>query len=83
MFSIPEGYTYTRCDLYSAEEFIDLFQNVMTRSVATEYVTVNPKEIYNTDDEIAVYSIVDERRVPGLLHGQYRNTTKRTYYTDR
>lgn len=83
MISIPEGYTYTRCDLYSADEFVAMFQNVITRGIAIEYVRNNPKEKYNTDDEIAVYNIMDERRVPGLIHGQNRKTTKRTYYTDR
>ena len=83
MKPIPEGYTYTRCDIYSANEFIELFGNVIAQGVAAEYVRNNPKEQYDTDDEIAVYTIIDARRVPGLLHGQYRNTTKRTYYTDR
>lgn len=83
MKSIPEGYTYTRCDLYSANEFIELFGNVIAQGVAAEYVRDNPKEQYDTDDEITVYHAIDARSVPGLLHGQHRNTTKRTYYTDR
>jgi len=78
-----EGYTYKRCDLYSADEFIMLFGNALTQSDAAEYVRDNPKELYNTDDEIAVYHIIDSRLVPGLIHGQNRHTTKRTYYTDR
>lgn len=83
MKSIPEGYTYTRCDIYSANEFIELFGNAAAQIDAIEYVRNNPKDFYNTDDEIAVYHIIDARSVPGLLHGQHRNTTKRTYYTDR
>ena len=83
MKNVTEGYTYMRCDLYSADEFIDLFGNALTRATAAEYVRDNPKDLYNTDDEIAVYNAIDARRVPGLLHGQNRSTTKRTYYTDR
>ena len=81
--SVPEGYTYMRCDLYSADDFVELFQNALARGIAKEYVRDNPKEQYNTDDEITVYGIIDDKRVPGLLHGQHRHTTKRTYYMDR
>lgn len=83
MAVIPEGYTYVRCDLYSPDEFIELFPNALSQSIAIEYVKNNPKEQYNTDDTIAVYNEIDSRRVPGLIHGQHRSTTKRTHYLDR
>ena len=83
MRSIPDGYTYTRCDRYSADEFVEQFESVLGKSVAAEYIQDNPKEEYSTDDQIAVMHIIDARRVPGLIHGQNRHTTKRTYYTDR
>ena len=45
MKNVTEGYTYMRCDLYSADEFIDLFGNALTRATAAEYVRDNPKDL--------------------------------------
>ena len=78
--AIPEGYTYTRCDVYTAEEFIAKYTSDKMRKICEEYVRENPKEQYNTDDEIALHRIVADRSVPGLIHGQYRSTTKKSWY---
>ncbi len=81
--NIPEGWTYTRCDRYTKEEFKARYRQHLRVDIIEKYIEDNPKEYYDTDDEIAVHYILQERSVPGLLHGQNRNTTKRTWYTDR
>ena len=82
---IPEGWKYTRCDKYTAEEFKNRVPHVCSEysEIIEQYIKDNPKEYYDTDDELAIHDIFQERRVPGLLHGQNRPTTKRTWYTDR
>lgn len=83
MKDIPEGYTYTRCDQYSAEEFLEHYTSDRMRELCTEYIRDNPKEVYNTDDEIELHKILAARETPGLLHAMNRCTTKRTWYRDR
>ena len=61
--SIPEGYTYSRCDTYTAEELIkacSLADEFTWRTRewrnphAVAYVKAHPKETYNVDDNIAI-----------------------------
>lgn len=77
---IPEGYTFERCDQYTKEEFLKRFKANCAFEVYKEYVEANPKEYYDTDDEIAVHNIIAGRSVPGLIHGLNRFTTKRNWY---
>jgi len=74
MRNIPEGYTYKRCDQYTKEEFLKLYINPGCKNPskdALKYVTENPKEVYNTDDIIAVHQL---KNPVGSLQG---GTTKR------
>ena len=57
--SVPEGYTFERCDQYSAEGLIDSFGSGRMQELAREYVAANPKEVYNTDDEIAIRQMLN------------------------
>lgn len=82
MPDIPAGYTYIRCDTYTPEEFLEKYSAMNQTDICKEYMGDNPKGFYNTDDEIAIHNIHNERSVPGLLHGQNRSTTKRTWYSD-
>lgn len=77
MNDIPEGYTYTRCDQYTAEEFAGMFKSKDVHKIAEDYVKEYPKEMYNTDDEIAIHNILRERDVTSLMKTRQRNTTKR------
>lgn len=58
MATAPEGYSYQRCDRYTAKEFVDMFRargrKLLQR--ALEYVMEHPKDVYDTDDEIAIVS---------------------------
>ena len=80
---IPEGYTYKRCDQYSAKEFLKMFQGKKAKETAQNYLNEHPKEVYDTDDEIAVLDILKSRVVQSLSSTRHSWTTKRTYYTDR
>jgi len=77
MLDIPEGYTYTRCDQYSADEFMAMFKNDSMRRIVWEYIQAHPKDRYNTDDEIAVHQIHDDRTVNSMQDVEHRTTTKR------
>ena len=61
--SIPEGYSYKRCDVYDAQKFVALFKSKKARMYASEYVAENPKSQYNTDDLIAVSRMMDDRYI--------------------
>ncbi len=80
MVDIPEGYTYTRCDQYSADEFMGMFQSESMRKIVEAYIEDNPKDIYNTDDEIAVHQIHDGLVVKSLNDVVHRNTTKQYHH---
>jgi len=80
MPAIPEGYTYKRCDLYSKDEFLDMYTSNDMRRIVTEYIKDNPKDIYNTDDEIAVHHIHDGLVVNSLNDVVHRNTTKQYHH---
>ena len=80
MNNILEGYTYKRCDQYSKEEFINMFQSGDMRRIVIEYVENNPKDVYNTDDEIAVHQIHDGLVVKSLNDVAHRNTTKQYHH---
>lgn len=80
MASIPEGYTYKRCDQYSADEFLGMFQSNCMREIVVAYIKDNPKDIYNTDDEIAVHQIHDGLVVNSMKDVEHRVTTKRYHY---
>lgn len=74
MLDIPEGYTYQRCDQYTAEEFIAMYQSKDSKERCIQYVKDNPKPFYNTDDEIEMHKPCRDAVVNGLGH---RKTTKR------
>jgi len=80
MNDIPEGYTYKRCDQYSKEEFLGMFQSEGMRRIVSEYIKNNPKDTYNTDDEIAVHQIHDGLVVKSLNNVVHRNTTKQYHH---
>lgn len=82
MKPIPEGYTYIRCDQYSAEEFIKRHTDrsgVMTE-ICHRYVLDNPKPFYNTDDDIALMQLHDEHVVGSMYSLTGKRTTKRYHY---
>lgn len=82
MLNIPEGYTYIRCDQYTPEEFKQQYTNdkghVSLNCI--EYMLRNPKNIYNTDDMIAIHNMSLEHEVGSMLHLTGKNTTKRYRY---
>lgn len=80
MNGIPEGYTYKRCDQYNKEEFLGMFQSEGMRRIVSEYIRNNPKDTYNTDDEIAVHQIHDGIVVNSMNDVEHRKTTKRYHY---
>lgn len=77
MNDIPEGYKYIRCDQYSPEAFLELYRSKEMRKVCQEYIQAHPKEIYTTDDQIAIHGLVRDRRANSLQLGFGRTTTKR------
>ena len=77
MTDIPDGYSYIRCDRYKPEDFTKMYREGYMRDVCEEYVRKHPKEWYDTNDEIAIHTILESRRVNRLL----RHTTKR-YQSD-
>lgn len=81
MANIPEGYTYTRCDQYTADEFLGMFQSDSMRRIVGDYIQTHPKDRYNTDDEIAVHQIHDGLVANSLHDVTHSNTTKRYRYT--
>lgn len=80
MKDIPDGYTYKRCDIYTKEEFLNMYSGKAIRDICEKYIEDNPKENYTTDDEIAIHKILDSRIVNPLEGG--RKTTKRYKYYD-
>lgn len=82
MKDIPEGYTYMRCDQYTAEEFIKNYSNKAAKEIVREYTQEHPKEFYNTDDEIAVHQMMKERSVVSLKETHGRPYTKRYKYPE-
>lgn len=80
MPAIPEGYTYKRCDQYNKDEFLDMYKSKDMRKIVEEYVTSNLKDLYNTDDEIAVHQIHNDRTVNSMNNVENRRTTKRYHY---
>jgi hypothetical protein len=85
---IPAGYTYTRCDIYTAHEFAEMFARIP--EIVNAYIAENPKEIYNTDDQIAVRHKADEHFIGngnnsarhGYANGNGGRTTKRWDYPE-
>lgn len=57
--NVPEGYTFKRCDQYSAEELIECFGTGRMQELAREYISAHPKEVYDTDDEIAIKQMLN------------------------
>lgn len=64
--SIPPGYTYTRCDTYTAEELIascsmdergGFVKRGWRNPYAVEYVRRNPKSLYTIEDKMAVWEM--------------------------
>ena len=50
------------------------------REIVAAYIKDNPKDIYNTDDEIAVRQIHDGLVVNSMNNVEHRDTTKRYHY---
>jgi len=84
---IPDGYTYQRCDIYTPNEFRARMSGYYEEAV-NRYISENQKPTYNTDDEIAVRHMRDERCVGrnkarhGYAGGNGGSTTKRWEYTE-
>ena len=64
--SIPPGYTYKRCDTYTADELIAACSAGGNRGLtrcgrknpyAEEYVRQNPKQQYTVDDKMAIWEM--------------------------
>jgi hypothetical protein len=58
---IPDGYSYRRCDRFTRDEFLRMFTRyekgkAKTSPNALKYVEEHPKEVYTTDDEVAIRS---------------------------
>ena len=83
-YDIPEGYSYTRCDQYTPEQFSERFtdNNGKVCLDCRQYMTEYNKSIYNTDDEIAVIHMGVERDVNSMYTLTGRNTTKRYKYNE-
>lgn len=79
--SIPEGYSYNRCDVYDAERFVALFRNRKIRKLAEEYVQANPKAQYDTDDLIAVRHSCDDECISNRTSGKKGHYIKDGYTT--
>lgn len=79
---IPEGYTYKRCDIYTPDEFLSMYDKRQQRDICESYIKDHPKEYYNTDDEIAIHQIIESKRIVGLHNARHNYTTKKTWYTD-
>ena len=80
--NIPEGYTYTRCDRYTPEQFADMYRNDRGKvsKKCQEYMANNPKRTYNTDDVIAIHCIGLEREVGSMYELTGKTSTKRYDY---
>lgn len=77
---IPDGYSYRRCDRFTRDEFLEMFPGESPwslRKEALKYVDEHPKDVYTTDDEVAVRSGRSTIRVHGnsTVYGGY--STKR------
>jgi len=81
MPAIPEGYTYKRCDEYSKDEFLGMYKSKDMHRIVEDYVKSHPKDIYNTDDEIAVHQIHNDRSVNSMYDVEHKRTTKRYHYS--
>ena len=81
---IPEGWTYKRCDIFSKEEFMEMYcddsGNVCDDCI--EYIKNNPKEYYTVSDRIAIREMAMQHEVGSMHEITGRNTTKR-YTIDR
>ena len=60
---IPDGYSYTRCDSYTRDEFLAKYGEEKQADICKKYVEKNPKDCYTTDDEIAIHEMLKERIV--------------------
>lgn len=82
MKPIPDGYTYTRCDQYTPDEFIKRHTDFRgkPRPICIEYMQDHPKKVYTTDDDIALVEILNERSVGSMMRLTGKNTTKRYKY---
>lgn len=74
---IPDGYSYTRCDSYTRDEFLAKYGEEKQADICKKYVEKNPKDCYTTDDEIAIHEMLKERIVNSLAEGFGGHTTKR------
>ena len=79
MKTVPEGYTYIRCDQYSHDEFKKRYTD--NKGNLDEdcywYMTMHPKAVYDTDDVIAIHNMHRERMVGSLIARTGKCTTKR------
>ena len=81
---IPEGWTYRRCDIFTPEEFKEMYAddkgNVSQNCL--DYMRDNKKERYTVSDKIAIREMVMQREVGSMHERTGRDTTKR-YTIDR
>lgn len=74
--SIPEGYTYKRCDQYTPEEFLERYtdDNGKVSQYYLEYVAANPKDVYTAKDVIEIREMAKVRQVGSLMDSGGRST---------
>lgn len=82
--SIPDGYTYKRCDRYSPKEFREFYLNERgyESEDCKEYMEEYQKEFYTNDDKIAIHERAFGRIVGSMFALTGKNTTKRYKYDE-
>lgn len=79
---IPEGWTYKRCDIFTPEEFKEMYTNddgEVSRNYQ-EYIKNNKKEYYTVNDKIAIREMAMQHEVNSMYEISGRRTTKRYKY---
>lgn len=79
---VPEDYTFTRCDKFTREEFINMYKDEMCHAIldCLDYLEKHPKDIYDTDDILAIREISKEHYIGSLCAATGKVTTKRYAY---
>lgn len=80
--SIPDGYTYERCDRFTPAEFIEMYTdkdgNICRECI--EYMTANPKGHYTFSDQMEIRENAKKYEIGSLISRTGRETTKRYSY---
>ena len=79
---IPEGWTYKRCDIFTPEEFKEMYTNDKgnVSQDCLDYMRDNKKEHYTVSDKIAIREIAMQHEVGSMREITGRRTTKRYKY---